>query len=276
MSDAGEPRTGAPCLTRMPARVQLPTVEAVIFERVLVGNDGSPAAMTALRVARAIAVPDATFLALTVAEIHLAAHAGMEAPEWDKRLRADAETARLAAERELRGEPNAEARMVTGYAAQRLLTTIDTLDADLVAVGSHGHSRAAGILLGSVATRLIHDAPCSVLVAHGDVDTERFPRRILVGVDSSEASGEAAVIAESLALASGAELRRLTATGGKPLPEEAVLTAELDVRSPVDALVAAGQDCDLLVLGSRGLHGPAALGSVAERVAHRASCPVLA
>ena len=30
---------------------------------------------------------------------------------------------------------------------------------DLVAVGSHGHSRIGGILLGSVATALIHEAP---------------------------------------------------------------------------------------------------------------------
>jgi nucleotide-binding universal stress UspA family protein len=45
--------------------------------------------------------------------------------------------------------------------------------------------------------------------------------------------------------------------------------------SPVDALVQAGETSDLLVLGSRGLHGVKALGSVAERVAHQASCSVL-
>lgn len=247
----------------------------MIFERVLAGNDGSSAALSSLRLARALAVPDATILALTVAEIHFAPHAGMHAAEWEERLRADARTACVAAERALRGERNAEARVVTGYAAPKLLATIDELEADLVAVGSHGHSRAAGILLGSVATRLIHDARCSVLVSHGGVDADQFPRRILVGIDSSQASGEAAVLAESLALATGAQLRRLAATGGKPLPDEAALVAELDTRSPVEALVSAGQHCDLLVLGSRGLHGVAALGSVAERVAHRAPCPVL-
>jgi nucleotide-binding universal stress UspA family protein len=51
--------------------------------------------------------------------------------------------------------------------------------------------------------------------------------------------------------------------------------AELEARAPVDALVDAADDCDLLIVGSRGLHGLAALGSVAERVAHRARCPVL-
>lgn len=37
--------------------------------------------------------------------------------------------------------------------------------------------------------------------------------------------------------------------------------------SPVDALVHAAKTADLVVVGSRGLHGMRALGSVSERVA---------
>ena len=44
---------------------------------------------------------------------------------------------------------------------------------------------------------------------------------------------------------------------------------------PVVALVEAARDADLLIVGSRGLHGLKALGSVSERVAHDASCSVL-
>lgn len=44
---------------------------------------------------------------------------------------------------------------------------------------------------------------------------------------------------------------------------------------PASVLTAAGADADLLVLGSRGLHGLRALGSVSERVAHRAACSTL-
>ena len=44
---------------------------------------------------------------------------------------------------------------------------------------------------------------------------------------------------------------------------------------PVDALVAASQDADLLVVGSRGLRGLKAVGSVSERVAHDAASSVL-
>jgi len=41
------------------------------------------------------------------------------------------------------------------------------------------------------------------------------------------------------------------------------------------ALVAAAAEADLVVVGSRGLHGLRALGSVSERVAHTASCSAL-
>jgi nucleotide-binding universal stress UspA family protein len=54
----------------------------------------------------------------------------------------------------------------------------------------------------------------------------------------------------------------------------APLAKQVDAR-PVDALVSASRDADLLVVGSRGLHGLRALGSVSERVAHQALCSVL-
>jgi nucleotide-binding universal stress UspA family protein len=40
-------------------------------------------------------------------------------------------------------------------------------------------------------------------------------------------------------------------------------------------LLGAVEPSDLLVVGSRGLHGIRALGSVSERVAHKAPCSVL-
>ena len=43
----------------------------------------------------------------------------------------------------------------------------------------------------------------------------------------------------------------------------------------MEALVGASHDADLVVVGSRGLQGLRALGSVSERVAHQASCSVL-
>jgi len=48
-----------------------------------------------------------------------------------------------------------------------------------------------------------------------------------------------------------------------------------DAAQPVAALVGPSPAADLVVVGSRGLHGLRALGSVSERVAHRAHCSVL-
>ena len=50
---------------------------------------------------------------------------------------------------------------------------------------------------------------------------------------------------------------------------------DFDERKPVDALVEASKASDLVIVGSRGLHGLESLGSVSERVAHQASCSVL-
>ncbi|MGH3044966.1 MAG: universal stress protein [Gaiellaceae bacterium] len=51
--------------------------------------------------------------------------------------------------------------------------------------------------------------------------------------------------------------------------------AVLEEGHPVDTLLNAAKSADLLVVGSRGLHGVRALGSVSERVAHKAPCSVL-
>jgi nucleotide-binding universal stress UspA family protein len=61
------------------------------------------------------------------------------------------------------------------------------------------------------------------------------------------------------------DLRRVAA------PASARIVAE----RPVEALLAAAEEADLLVVGRRGLGRDGALGSVSERVAHRASCSVL-
>jgi len=154
-------------------------------------------------------------------------------------------------------------------------------NATVVAIGSHGHRRLSGIVIGSVATALLHSAPCSVLLTRPG-SREDFPRSIVVGLDGSAEARLAAGHAAAIAARTGAELKGLVAMGGAPVDFGEVRSIVIDnggflltddERDPVDAFsdVAA----DLLVLGSRGLRGVHALGSVSERAAHRAGCSVL-
>src|SRR5438132_1315725 len=100
---------------------------------------------------------------------------------------------------------------------------------------------------------------------------------------AAASAGAAVRAAAALARRTEASLQAVCATGGKEVDVDrlqAGLTelapgVSLAVQDGKPADVLLSQECDLLVLGSRGLHGLKALGSVSERVAHKADCSVL-
>jgi nucleotide-binding universal stress UspA family protein len=75
----------------------------------------------------------------------------------------------------------------------------------------------------------------------------------------------------------GSSIRLLACTGGKPIDAKGTQLGDVERNDgpPVDGLVAASEMSDLVVVGSRGLHGLASLGSVSKRVAHHAHSSVL-
>ena len=91
--------------------------------------------------------------------------------------------------------PDATYRVVEGRADQVLLAEAESTGATLLAVGTHEISRPIGIAIGSVATMILHSAPCSVLVARRRLEEQEHPRAIVVGVDGSEESALAAAVA---------------------------------------------------------------------------------
>jgi nucleotide-binding universal stress UspA family protein len=249
-----------------------------VFGRVLVGVDGSAEAREAARQAALLAEAPPSLLAVYTLTPPIVGATGPGVPVYydEDVQREAAEDALRRTREELGGE--VEAKVVRGNSWDELLAEIDRERVTLVALGSHGQGRARGIVFGSTATELVHKAPCSVLVARKTGD-ER-PRSIVVGIDGSPESAAAYAAAKALAERFGARLWPVVAHGGKGVDKREVAEIvdhhhEDSPDDPVHALVAAAADADLVVVGSRGLHGLKALGSVSERVAHRARCSVL-
>lgn len=254
-------------IVEAPARID-------VFDRVLCGVDESSEALEAARQASRLRSADGLLRLASVADLDIAVHAGFAMSHMLGELDA---SAREALHQAIDATHPDSTHLMAGDPASTLLDAIERFDATLVAVGPHGHSRAVGIALGAVSTSLLHEAPCSVLLARRRGGP--FPASILVGVDGSEQSLAAARVAQSVAERFGSELTIAVATGGKLVDLEPVweLTPYFvrDPGRPVEALVGLAETFDLVVVGSRGLHGLAALGSVSERVAHRAPCSVL-
>jgi nucleotide-binding universal stress UspA family protein len=249
--------------------------EPQIFRRILCGIDGTPASLVAVRQALRLQDEDGSLLLSAVTNLAQAAHAGMAAPHAAELLHHEAEAALAEAQAIA---PSASSKLVNGEPVGVLLKQAETERATLIAVGSHGRGRAAGLLLGTVAARMLRDATCSVLVARAARDAEAWPRTVVVGVDGSLESAAAFAVAQSVALRFGGSVRAV-ASAKHQLDREAAraIAAELAEHDgpALNVLLAASEAADLIVVGSRGLHGLKALGSVSERVAHQARSSVL-
>ena len=246
-----------------------------IFDRIVCGVDGTAEALEAARQAERLRSPERTLRLIAVTEVNTAVHAGFAMSHALAELDAASREGLLRAIGEV--EP-ASAQLLEGNASRSLLDELERTNAPLISVGPGGHSRAAGVLVGGVATELLHKAPCSVLFAR-EPRFGKFPTSIIVGVDGSAHSLGAANVAQSLAERFDSELVIVAARCGKGVElepiEENSPSFITDPGHPVAVLSELSEEADLVVVGSRGLHGPRELGSVSERVAHRAVSSVL-
>jgi nucleotide-binding universal stress UspA family protein len=249
--------------------------EPPIFNRILCGVDGTPESLVAVRQALRLKDPHGALWLAAVVHLAKAAHAGIAAQHAAELLQQEAEVA-LADARAI--APSALDKLVNGEPVAVLLREAEAEQATLLAVGSHGRGRATGRLLGTVAAAMLRDAPCSVLIARAAPDQESWPQSVVVGVDGSAESADAFTVAHSLAERFGASIRAVASTKDQ-LDREAARAIAIELeeqpRRAVDALAAASTSADVVVVGSHGLHGLKALGSVSERVAHRARSSVL-
>ena len=171
-----------------------------LFARVVCGLDGTSESLEALRQAAFLAHEGSQLNlvmvdnAVTIAAATAPATGVMVPPpmpaaeaggEW---LDAGQELLR----RDFPALRHVEKRLLEGPVLPTLLRELADWKATVAAVGRHGHSRLAGLVVGSVATTLLHEAPCSVLVTGKGTDFGAdFPRTITVGFDGSEQADHA-------------------------------------------------------------------------------------
>lgn len=258
-----------------PASVDAATGQRVCA-RVLVGIDGSDAARRAADQAGRLVAPDGS---LELAAAIYLVDANLQ--HWPKE--------QIDATLEREGRPwlddvaarvgaRATTRLLNGPPKQALLDEADRYRATLIAVGTHERRRLSELLIGGVAVPLLHQATCSVLIARPAATEALFPLGIVVGVDGSPSSLAAFAVGEYLSARFDAPLRVVLARHGDVDVVHAELRApqlEIVDGGAVDVLVDASMSSDLVIVGSRGLHGLSAVGSVSERVAHKARSSVL-
>jgi nucleotide-binding universal stress UspA family protein len=250
-----------------------------VFARIVVGVDGTDWGFEALRQALVLAPDTAEVRAVTALDTAPAIHTGIHAAHFAELLAKEAAEARASAQTILNGRPRADARVVHGKPADVLRHERDELDATLVALGGRRSSRFLGIMLGDTGTELLHDARCSLLLACPATEGTWRPRRIVAGMDGSRYARDALAAADDVAARLGGSVEVVSATGGRKEVDRDADWAERvqtwDEADPVPALVGRSRSADLVVVGSRGLHGIRAVGSVSERVAHQAHCTAL-
>jgi nucleotide-binding universal stress UspA family protein len=210
---------------------------------------------------------------------------------------------------------HAECRSIEGTSAPHALhDAAEQVDAGLLVIGSTQRGSVGRLLPGSTGQRLMHGAPCPLaVVPHGWSPSGTLGTIGVAFVDTPE--GRAALHgALALARRADARLRVLSVTkphgldrtfgGGDPLTpavtfeevaseirvatertvEEATagngdveIEPDVSVGDPAEFLIAASDNLDLLVCGSRG-YGPSRavlLGGVSRRVTAEAHCPVI-
>ncbi|MFC6085221.1 universal stress protein [Sphaerisporangium aureirubrum] len=275
---------------------------------VVVGADGSPPAMEAVRLAADDAVRRGCGLRIVhvteawVAGVPLATAPGLGdtlAEQSREVLAAAAAVARSQAP----GLP-VETVALVGLIKSELQR--QARDAQELVIGTRGLGGFMGLMLGSVSMGLAGHAECPVVVA-GHV-RDRVYRRVVVGHDAAPDSEAALEYAFEEAVRRDARLHAIYAwqvsaflptfqtytpeaesafDWGQQAAEEQLAPwrekyPQVEVREtavcahPVEALAEASTTADLVVVGSRGRGalGSAVLGSVVHGVLHHTHCPV--
>jgi nucleotide-binding universal stress UspA family protein len=171
-----------------------PTRVGPTFTSIVCGVDGCRPSKEAARQAALLTDPGAvlTFVAVSSETgVGASARATITHEHAREYLRAARDAARkLGVAAEMRDEhADDPAHSLLAFSAEQ----------DLLVVGIRGHSRAGGIMIGSVATAALHRAHIPVLVARRPPEGVEFPSRIVVASDGTPMSDAAVELTARIA-----------------------------------------------------------------------------
>jgi nucleotide-binding universal stress UspA family protein len=187
-------------------------------------------------------------------------------------------------------ELDASVSLIGGAKSSDLLLS-EAAGHDLLVAGGQGGSRP-GTIVGSTPTRLAQHAKVPLLIARRTIDADNFPQSVLLATDGSDGSLPPTPVATPLAKTRGSALRLIYVPDGRraeryrEVLKQQALIELVTGNSPkiaedsghvADRICeeAKGYRASMVVIGRRGLGGVKAIGSVSERVLHRAPCSVL-
>jgi nucleotide-binding universal stress UspA family protein len=258
---------------------------------IVVGYDGSDESDFALQWAARVAQRRRCPLQVVSATEIDRTRVDLASPEREESyLRQAQQTAEAGAQRarEIAGI-EVQAAGWAGDAANSLLESAQ--HAALIVVGHRARGVLPDTVLGSVAFKLSHHAPCPVaVVPRSPRPLPSMEHPVVAGIDGSDHAERALQEAARLAADTGSWLRIVVA--GEPrqaqqLASQAAARVQarhptLTVRPAIDeepadqAILAQSRDASLIVVGARGLGGLQGLllGSVSKKVMQGAECAV--
>jgi nucleotide-binding universal stress UspA family protein len=183
--------------------------------KILIAYDGSECADAALDdLRRAGLPPDAQIKVLSVVENWLPPPSALEIIEHVDRDQEYLALARRGGIRLVSIGPDWDVKSESGAGAPAtvIIEKADEWGADLIVVGSHGHTALGQFFFGSVSQKVLHEARRSVRVARGRIVEPDKPVRLIIGFDGSKGAEAAVEAVASRKWPAGSEARIVNAT----------------------------------------------------------------
>jgi nucleotide-binding universal stress UspA family protein len=136
-----------------------------MFSTIVVALDGSEASERTIPLLRQLSAPDGVRLEIVHVREVLVGRAGGQPLHGNEDELIERVKARAGELAEAGYDTHVHIEATVGGGPAHVIADIaERCAADLILIGTRGHGPVAGLLLGSVTTRLLHVAPCPVLV----------------------------------------------------------------------------------------------------------------